>query len=91
MSPGVCTSCSQTPLPRRLLCPPCSKGQPVTLGISVPNRVPASTEELRHMEAAHQVGLGPAGQGAGERAQEGVLSEEGVVLAVSRHAVTARG
>ncbi|PRW56167.1 ATP-dependent RNA helicase mitochondrial [Chlorella sorokiniana] len=32
-----------------------SKGQPVTLDISVPDRVPASTEELRHMEAAHQV------------------------------------
>lgn len=34
----------------------CSKGQPVTLDIAVPTRVPASTEELRHMEAAHQVG-----------------------------------
>ncbi len=38
------------PIPAR------SKGQPVTLDISVPDRVPASTEELRHMEAAHQVG-----------------------------------
>lgn len=34
-----------------------SKGLPVALDISVPNRVPSSTEELRHMEAAHQVGV----------------------------------
>lgn len=35
----------------------CSKGLPVTLDITVPSRVPASAEELRHMEAAHQVSL----------------------------------
>jgi hypothetical protein len=29
----------------------------VTLDISVPNRVPSSTDELRHMEAAHQVSM----------------------------------
>ncbi|KAL4858025.1 DExH-box ATP-dependent RNA helicase DExH18 [Chlorella vulgaris] len=34
-----------------------SKGLPVTLDISVPNRVPSSTDELRHMEAAHQVSM----------------------------------
>lgn len=34
-----------------------SKGLPVTLDISIPNRVPASTDELRHMEAAHQVAM----------------------------------
>ncbi|KAL4443033.1 hypothetical protein ABPG77_008524 [Micractinium sp. CCAP 211/92] len=32
-----------------------SKGLPVPLDISVPDRVPRSTDELRHMEAAHQV------------------------------------
>ncbi|KAL4457773.1 hypothetical protein ABPG75_012638 [Micractinium tetrahymenae] len=32
-----------------------SKGLPVPLDMSVPDRVPCSTDELRHMESAHQV------------------------------------
>jgi hypothetical protein len=36
--------------------PSCSKGLPVTLELAVPTKVPSSTDELRHMEAAHQVG-----------------------------------
>ena len=44
--------------PARPLPPNCrSKGLPVTLDIAVPDRVPANTEELRHMEAAHQVAM----------------------------------
>lgn len=32
-----------------------ASGLPVTLDINVPNVVPATAEELRHMEATHQV------------------------------------
>lgn len=32
-----------------------ANGMPVTLDINVPKVVPASAEELRHMEATHQV------------------------------------
>jgi hypothetical protein len=37
--------------------PLCSKGLPVTLDIALPRRVPTSTDELRHLEAAHQVAM----------------------------------
>eukprot|EP00887_Chlorella_sp_A99_P002877 scaffold6.g2877.t1 len=32
-----------------------SRGMPVTLGVAVPRRLPANVEELKHLEAAHQV------------------------------------